>query len=460
MERRRRAATTAAEQAEPLIDFITRISPRYHRPTHLQRLLSVLERTEREPVRAIVNLPPRHSKTESLLHGIARRIKRRPWETVAYVTYGDSLARDKSILCREYALRAGVQLRDDSAAANRWRTPQLGGALFTSIGGAITGQGANVLVIDDPHKDRTEAESQVERDKVWNWYIGTGLDRVEPGGSVIVCQTRWHPDDLTGRLVDQRLQQDGWEVISLPALGLDQPDGSRVADENGEPLWPEQWPREELLKKRIDEYEWRSKFQQAPVKRGGAVFRDVRYYDPRTLPNGLRISVGMDLAYSKKTHADWSACVVLGQDMDGTTYVLAVAREQMEVPAFAEVVRGTVAQWPTARVWWHTSTTEAGTAQLLRSMGLNVKNELARADKFVRAQPVAAQWNAGRLLLPGGFTDEYGNARPAPAWVDEFVREVTRFTGIGDKRDDQVDALASAYSAWCKAPSQRHDEQG
>ena len=457
MERRRRAAMTKAEQSEGLLDFIPRISPKFMRPAHLARLTDVLERTEREPVRAIVNLPPRHSKTETILHFIARRLRRRPWENIGYATYVDQIANEKSVLAREYAVRAGVQMRDDANRLNRWITTQMGGAVFTSIGGSITGLGVDVLVVDDPHKDRADAESAAARDKVWNWYIGTALDRVETGGSVIICQTRWHPDDLTGRLLEQHAE-DGWEVISLPALGYEHEDGTRIDDDNGEALWPERWPKEELLKKKRDDYEWRSKFQQRPVARGGAVFKDVRYYDPRTLPASLRISVGIDLAYSEKTHADYSACVVLGQDYDGRVYVLGVAREQMEVPAFSEVIKGMVARWPTTKITWHTATTEAGTAQLLKSLtGLNVKNERAAADKFVRSQPVAAAWNMGEVLVPAGYDDEYGNHVPPPTWVAEFVKEVTKFTGIGDKKDDQVDALSSAYSAWFKPASGRID---
>lgn len=460
MERRRRTkqrtAAAQAEEAEPLIDFIPRISPKYSRPTHLARLLSVLERAETEPVRAIVNLPPRHSKTETLLHAIARRLKRRPWDNIGYVTYVDQIATEKSVRAREFAGRAGVTFREDANRLNRWVTPEMGGAIFTSIGGSITGLGVDLLIVDDPHKDRADAESAASRDKVWDWYIGTALDRVETGGSVIVCQTRWHPDDMTGRLLEQHAQ-DGWEVISLPALGWNMPDGSRVADDAGEALWPERWPRDELLKKKRDEYEWRSKFQQQPVARGGAVFREVRYYDPRSLPGGLQISVGIDLAYSEKTHADWSACVVLGRDYEGRVYVLNAARKQLEVPAFSEVIKGTIASWPAARITWHTATVEAGTAQLLKTLGLNVKNVRAGADKFIRAQPVAAAWNNGEVLVPSGYEDEYGNRVPPPQWVDEFVREVSRFTGIGDKRDDQVDALASAYSVWSAPAKERHD---
>lgn len=424
-------------------------------PTHLQPMLDMLARTETEAVRAIVNLPPRHSKTETILHYIAYRLKRRPWETIAYVTFGNDLTNSKSRLAREYAHRAGVQLRDDAAALHEWRTTDLGGALFTSIGGAITGQGANVLIVDDPHKDRAEAESALHRERVWNWYMGTGLDRVETGGSVIICQTRWHPDDLTGRAL-QELPEDNWEVISLPALGvIDAKTGKRVADDEGEALWPARWPKHELLKKKRVQYEWDSKFQQKPTKRGGNVFKDVRWYDPRYVPAGLRISIGIDLAYTEDTQADHSAVVVLGE-ADGVVYVLYAQREQMEVPQFSEIVRAQTYLYPGAKVRWHTSTTEKGTAQLLKILGIPVKHELARADKYVRALPMAAAWNAGLVRLPGGF-DEDGKRLESPSWVAEYVTEMTGFTGLGDREDDQVDASTSAYSAWAKAHSGRHD---
>ncbi len=454
-ERRRRVEAETeqakAEAAETLQDFVPRISPRYLRPHHLVRLTDALERTETEPVRAIVNLPPRHSKTETILHAIARRLKRRPWETIAYITYGADLANSKSRQCRGYAQRAGVKLTTD--ALHEWRTTDGGGCLFNSIGGTLTGHGADVLIIDDPHKDRPEAESLVHREKVWNHYIGTALDRVEVGGSILVCQTRWHPDDLTGRLKKEHAQEN-WELIELAALGH-WVNGQRVANDDGEALWPERWPKLELLKKKRDDYEWLSKFQQQPRGRGGSVFKDVHWYDPRTLPGGMRISIGIDLAYSEKTHAHHSAIVVLGQ-LGETVYVLHAQREQMEVPSFSEIIRGQAMLYPGVKVRWHTSTTEAGTAQLLKMLGVPVKHELARADKFIRAQPAAAAWNAGRVLLPGGF-DAEGRRVESPLWVAPFVTEVTNFTGVGDREDDQVDAFGSAYSAWAKVHAGRVD---
>jgi len=359
-------------------------------------------------------------------------LARRPWETIAYVTYGHSLAVSKSRLAREYAIRAGLQLRGDAAAVHEWRTHEMGGALFTSIGGALIGQGANVLVIDDPHKDRAEAESALAREGVWEWYTGTGYHRLEPGGSVIICQTRWHPDDLTGRLLREH-PHEKWEVVNLPALGVDV-DGVRVADDDGEPLWPEQWTKEALIQKRsVDAYEWRSQFQQSPTGRGGSVFRGVKFYDK--LPVRYRMGKGVDLAYTAKTRADFSTAVVM-LEHEGIYYITDVARAQCEAPDFATELEALNVKWPTGAWHWFCSTTEKGVAQLMTDRGTYVEGVIATKDKFVRAQPVATAWNEGRVLVP----------RDAP-WLKALVDELGLFTGLKDKRDDQVDALASAFES-------------
>lgn len=459
LEKRRRKKTSEVEYQETLIDFIPRVSPKYSRPHHLGRLVRALQQAETEPVRVIVNIPPRHSKTETILHSIARRIKRRPWETIAYVTATQELAKSKSLLARQYAERAGVVLHGDANAWNEWRTPEMGGALFTSIGGSIIGQGCHLLIIDDPHKDRADAESPVMREKVWSWFTSTGYDRLEPNGSVVICQTRWHPDDITGRALDD-MARENWDHIELPALGIEV-NGKRIADDDhGEALWPERWPRHELLKKKVDEYEWNSKFQQRPTKRGGAVFKGANLYDPARRPSALRISIGIDLAYSEDTHADHSAIVVLGQCVvTGLIYVLYAQREQLEIPQMKEIIEAQSRLFPGARIHWHTSSTEKGTAQLLKLLGLPVRWLKADVDKFTRAQPAAAAWNLGQILVPGGI-DANGNPVERPLWVAPFLKEINGFTGLGDREDDQVDATTSAFYEYFTPPRDRIDDDG
>jgi hypothetical protein len=165
---------------------------------------------------------------------------------------------------RDYAKRAGITLRDDSAALHEWRTPDGGGLLATGVGGPLTGHGVKLLVIDDPFKNREEADSALVRQKVYDWFTSTAMTRVEPGGSVIVVHTRWHRDDLIGRLA--RDEEVHWQVVNLPAI-----DASRDGDGS---LWPERWPADALEVRRheVGEYDWQSLYQGNPIARKGRVY--------------------------------------------------------------------------------------------------------------------------------------------------------------------------------------------
>lgn len=401
------------------------------RPDHLQDLAFQLELAETEPVQCLASLPPRHSKTETFLHAIGRYLGRHPERTVTYVTYADRLTKSKSRFARQYARQAGLVLAHDAQNLNEWRTPQGGGALFTSIGGALTGTGCDLLLIDDPHKDRAEAESQVLRDQVYDWYSGTAFNRVEPGGSIFICHTRWHPDDLIGRLILQEDASD-WKTVFLPAI---LPDGSA--------LWPERWSLEILRKRQrgMTEYDWNSLFMGNPQPRGLAVFRGSYFYTE--LPRRLKIGIGLDLASTAKTSSDYCVAVVLGQDLDNPSnfYLLDVRRAQATMPQFARTHMREVRDGNAGARWrWSTGGNELGLADLLRELnGFPVYPETATADKFIRAQPVAAAWNDGRILIPRG----------AP-WAAALVSELMVFTGKKDRHDDQVDALSDAYDCLTK----------
>lgn len=405
-----------------LCAFIPETTPRFAPPVHLAELIALLEAAEREPVRALVSVPVRHGKTELLLHAIAWWLRRRPHITVGYTSYASKTALSKSRAARDYAQRAGVVVRSDAAALGEWRTPAGGGVIATGVGGPLTGYGVDVLLVDDPHKNRTEAESTVYRDRVHGWYTSTAVTRVEPGGSVFVVHARWHPDDLIGRLA-----QDGevpWRVLNLPALRDD-----------GTSLWPGRWSAAALERRRVEvgDYDWASLYQGQPRPRGGAVFGDVVLYDEP--PPVMRVVVGVDFAYSARTSSDHSSAVVLGEDA-GRYYVLEVLRAQLPAPAFASKLRALLDRYPGARVVSYVAGPERGVADLLSGAPhyLPIEAWPARADKFVRAQPVAAAWNRGALAVPRAST-----------WSDAFVRELAAFTGLGDVHDDQVDALAAAY---------------
>lgn len=318
-ERAKRTKGSIAQTS--LADFVPRISPSFAPPLHLVPLLDAFDRAEREPIRVCLSVPPRHSKTETVLHGIARLLARHPDWTIGYVSYAADIARSKSRQIRDYAAAAGVELRQDSKALHEWRTPQGGGVLATGIGGPLTGHGLRLLVVDDPHKNRQEADSPAIQQRIHQWFTSTALTRVEPGGSAIVVHTRWHRGDLIGRLsADEEVE---WQIVSLPAI-----------DSHGDALWPERWPLAELLKRRAEilDYDWDSLFQQSPKPRKGLVYpewdRAINvvphaeleriYRDPITKRWRLRnVGCGGDWGWS-----DPSAWIVGGKDSLGRVVIV------------------------------------------------------------------------------------------------------------------------------------------
>jgi predicted phage terminase large subunit-like protein len=275
------------------------------------------------------------------------------------------------------------------------------------------------MLVDDPHKGRAEAESSARREDVWEWFNDDALSRLEPHGSCIVTQTRWHTDDLAGRLIAK-----GWEVINLPAI-----------DDQGKALWPERYPVDRLLEIQaaVGEYTWASLYQGQPRPRGASVFRDAHYYSE--LPkHSFSVCIGVDLAYTARTYSDHSVAVVM-LECEGRFYVVDVVRRQVEAPRFAEVLGELQQQHGQPRTVGYLGGTEIGVADFMVSQGVDFEALPARADKFVRAQPVAAAWNAGKILLPN----------TSPPWLEAFLAEVCGFTGVRDAHDDQVDALAGAF---------------
>jgi phage terminase large subunit-like protein len=448
IEKRRRYRSTLG-----VIDFIPAVRPTYSAPVHLAPYGSILERTETSSVSAGLSLPPRHSKTETTLAGAVRRLLRRPETRIAYVSYGIDIAWEKSQAAYELAKKAGVKLTKRSARmpkASQWETEAGGSFYATGLAGTLTGKGFDLLIVDDPHKNRAEVESPVYRRRVFEWFSGTARNRLEPGGSTIVCHTRWHPDDLIGRILSQdKLLPEAereWEYVAMPAIKAD-----------GSALWPERWPLSELLKHRRDsEYDWWSLYMCSPRPRGESVFQDAHF--TTELPrSGVRYAIGVDLAYTAKTHSDYSVAVVLAE-CGGKFTVIDVLRMQVEAPKFADRLALLAKSYAGAPVVSYAYGTEIGACDFIKKTVKSLRVLQGNGDKFVRAQPVAAAWNRGQVLLPkrkdrdeaslvvpdAEDRDWRPESDPYP-WVGNFVAELVDFTGLHDAHDDQVDALAAAY---------------
>jgi hypothetical protein len=259
-----------------LLHFAQYTMPSYQ-VGHMHKLIcEKMEAVERgECKRLMIFTPPRHGKSELVSKRFpAWYLGRNPHKQIISASYGADLANDFGRDVRNIVsdnsfqvLFPGVKLAEDSQAKNRWHTNYGGSYVAAGVGSPITGRGADILNIDDPVKDRADAESETVRNNIWNWYTSTAYTRLMPGGSVILTMTRWHEDDLAGRLL-RKQQDDGdqWDVLCLPAI-----------DEHGRALWPERYDEEELNKKRnaIGNRDFESLYQQNP-KPDGSSFFDVK----------------------------------------------------------------------------------------------------------------------------------------------------------------------------------------
>jgi predicted phage terminase large subunit-like protein len=386
-------------------------------------------------------MPPGHAKTLTILRAIAWWLQATPSDTCAYLSYADRQAWGKSKIARDIAEEAGVQLDRYTWSGAEWRTTDGGGLLAAGVDGRVTGQRITGLcVFDDPFKSRMDANSEANREAVWSFYTTVARTRIE-NASILIVQTRWHQDDLIGRLAEK----DGWEVINLPAIANDNDPLGRGP---GEALWPSMYPVQEFTEIRgeIGEFEFSALYQGRPIPRGSTVFGTEHYYEQGKLDlTGCRIILATDEAASDDTTADYSTICVLammGRGIETRGYVLDFYRQQVTIPQFARDLRAWQIHWGNPKVAVESNGAFKVVPQLLREAdpNLRIKEITALGDKFQRAQPVAAAWNGGRVLVP--IPTELQPAR----WLKDFLAEISRFTGVKDAHDDQVDALAHAWN--------------
>lgn len=432
------AILEATYAGEPLADYITRVNPKLPPPPHILRhLIPKLEEAKRRPLRLIINMPPRHAKSHTVAHFIAWYLDNCPTLRNAYATYSDDLSLDMSKLVRKAYSANGGGFEAGSNAVHDWRTAEGGGMVATTVRGILTGKPVTgVAVVDDPHKDRAEAESGRIRENVWEWFRTVVYSRLEPGASCIVIQTRWHTDDLSGRLLRGETGDD-WELVELPAIADEDTDHESA-------LWPEQFPLEQLhkIKKTQGAYNWSALYQQRPRPRGGRVFNSPSRFELENFRfDGLFLRIGVDPAASAKTSADYSVGLLLGTKGvgdDARGYVIDVLRVQEEIPKFCRRLLAWQRRWIGAPLIVEAVAGFKAVPQIIRELapGVRVVEVKPSLDKFQRAQSVAAAWNDGRIAVP----------ITAPWDVEAFLDEVDNFTGLGDVHDDQVDALAHAWN--------------
>ncbi len=307
---------------ENLIDFEIATDPLYDPNWHHESIAAHLEHIEKYGDRdykiLIVTVPPRHGKSrECSIDFPAWALGRKPEREIIVSSYSADLAEDFGGKTRDKienpyfkVIFPAVTLKQDSKAKGRWNTNKKGGYVATGVGGAITGRGADFFFIDDPIKNAEEAESSVMREKVWDWFTSTAWTRLHPHGVMVIIMTRWHMDDLVGRIVASPEFSHLTKVVKLPAIA--NKDGKNRKE--GEALWPQRYPVKDLLntKQVVGPYVWASLYQCSPVLTEKQEFKTEWYKyieeDALAMMSTAKY-LTVDTAMSKKAQADYCGFV-------------------------------------------------------------------------------------------------------------------------------------------------------
>ena len=422
----------------------TALEPMGHKPArHHALLLRQLARIGAGEIdRLMVLMPPGSAKsTYASLVFPAWWFHRHPTSAVIAASHTAELAahfgRNLRNMMAENAEALGYRLARDSHAAHRFATSEGGQYFATGIDGPITGRRADLVVIDDPIKSQAGADSALSREHLWNWYRSELLTRLKPGGRVVLVMTRWHADDLAGRLLEAG---DDWTILRLPALADSADDPLRRAP--GEALWPGWEDAEALARKRatVGARVWASLYQQLPAPDNGGLFPITRIAIAEAAPAQLRTVRAWDLAATAATEGrdpDWTVGIKLGRDAAGQIYVLDVVRLRAGPHEVAQAIVNTAhADGAGTRIGLPQDPGQAGKVQVAwltsRLAGHRVTASPETGAKATRATPVAAQVEAGNLTLVRA------------TWNRALLDELRDFPH--GRKDDQVDALSRAYS--------------
>ncbi len=313
---------------QSLLSFTEYTLDSFESAEHHRLICEKLEAVERGEIkRLMITAPPRHTKSElSSRRFPAWYLGRNPNKQIIATTYGHEFASDFGrdvraiVQSEEYKNVFDLDLRADSKSANRWHTDKGGVYIATGVGGSITGRGAHIALIDDPFKNRDEADSEVHREKVWKWYTSTLYTRLMPGGAIIIILTRWHEDDLAGRLIEAEKQGgDKWEKIDLQAISNENTDNEKA-------LWPAWYPLETLKQIRdvVGVRDWSALYQQNPKPIEGTFFkRDWfnRYYIGEE-PEQINKYMSSDYAVADEEDSDFTELGITGIDTDSNLWFL------------------------------------------------------------------------------------------------------------------------------------------
>jgi predicted phage terminase large subunit-like protein len=413
--------------------------------------------------RLIINMPPRHTKSEFASYMLpAWFLGKFPDKKIIQCSNTAELAvgfgrKVRNLVGSDayHKVFPEVGLKADSKAAGRWDTNKGGTYFAIGVGGTVTGKGADLLIIDDPHSEQEAAIASSNPevyDKVYEWYSSGPRQRLQPGGAIVVVMTRWSLRDLTGRILKSSIERDGdeWEVINFPAILP-----------SDKPLWPAFWPLTELLalKEELPVGKWNAQYQQSPTSEEGAlVKRDWwQKWEGNQAPACEFIIQSWDTAFTKNERSDYSACTTWGvfykdeDQRDPHIILLDAYKERLEFPELKEQAFRMYKEWePDAFI---VEAKAAGSPLIfeLRRMGIPVSEFTPTRgnDKIARLNSVTDLFASGKVWAPG------------TRWADEVIEQMASFPN--SDHDDLVDSSTQALIRFRKGgfvslPSDEEDE--
>ena len=416
--------------------------------------------------RLIINMPPRHTKSEFASYLLpAWMVGRNPKLKIIQATHTGELAirfgrKAKNLIdSQEYAKIFKTRLQEDSKAAGRWETAQGGEYFAAGVGGAITGRGADLLIIDDPHSEQ-DAMSETSLENAYEWYTSGPRQRLQPGASIVLVMTRWSLKDLTGLLLknQKEVKADQWDVVEFPAIMDD-----------GAAMWPEYWKQEELekVKATLPTTKWNAQWMQAPTSEEGAIIKREwwRKWKHDWIPDLTHVIQSYDTAYLKKETADFSAITTWGvfyenEDKPPSLILLDMVKGRWEFPDLRRRALQQYKYWQPESVIIESKATGLPLTYELRQMDIPVVNFTPSRgnDKHVRVNSVAPLFESGMIWAPDQkFAEEvieecaafpYGDNDDL---VDSTTQAVMRFRQGGflahpeDYKEDKVDHTGRTY---------------
>ena len=427
--------------------FVEAMWPTFIAGRHHSRMASAFERVARgECKRLIINMPPRHTKSEFASYLLpAWFLGKYPHKKVIQTSHTAELAvgfgrKVRNLVDKQMYTEVfpGLGLQSDSKAAGRWNTSKGGDYFAIGVGGAVTGKGADLLIIDDPHSEQEAAlaENSPEiYDKTYEWYTSGPRQRLQPGGAIVIVMTRWSQRDLTAQVLKSSAQRGGeeWEVIEFPALMP-----------SGNPLWPEFWPPEELaaLKEELPNSKWMAQYQQNPTSEESAIVKREwwKIWEEDEPPQCNFVLMSWDTAFEKTQRADYSALTTWGvfyqPDDSGVEQaniiLLNAYRERMEFPRLKQVAIEEYKEWEPDSIIIEKKASGAPLIYEMRAMGVPVQEFTPTKgnDKIARLNAVSDLFASGMVWAPNTH------------WAEEVMDEVASFPA--GEHDDYVDSTSMA----------------